>query len=456
MMFNYRCKPLAILLVIVFAATHHADAQKPLSLKECLDYASTNNRNIKISGYELEVSKRKVYEQYGAYLPQVSISGSLDDNLKLNKQLLPAEMFGGTPGTYKAVSFGTKYNLSTSAQLTQSLYDPQFWVNLRSVKNSKLLSEQSLKKTQEQVSYSISVRYFQALIAQKQLDVLKTTLGASEESLKSAELRRKNGMAKQLDVDKLRVSFNNTQSILKQAELSYKQAINNLKFQMGMPLDSTIALPEAIPNFSFEKDGSEISSTTIEARSDYQMLKTNLVQLEIDRKKSIASYLPTLSFYGNYGYSAMNQEFKFYESDQRWFNSSSVGLKLSIPIFSGFQRYHRLNQSKLNLAKGQENLKLNEQSIKLEISNYQVQYLNALDNIKNESENYELAKRVYESTQLECKQGISTALDLVQAESALREAQNSYFNKLLNLYIAKIDLEQSKGNLQSFINSQIR
>lgn len=445
----------ALLIASLLASS--ASAQKSTTLKECLEYASTNNRNLKISGYELNVAQSKVNEQLGAYLPQVNVTASLDDNLKLNKQLLPAEMFGGTPGTYKAVSFGTKYNVAAGAQVTQSIFDPQFFVALKTAKTNRVLSEQSLKKSHEQVTYNISVGFYQALIIQKQLNVLRSTLNTSEEMMKSVELRRKNGMAKQIDVDKLKVSYNNTQSMLRRTELSYGQSLNNLKYQMGMPLDSTIVLPDAVPDITFDRQPTgSVTDSTIESRSDYQMLKTSLSLTELDKKKQQASFLPILSVYGTYSYSAMNKEFKFYESDQRWFNSSSIGLKLSVPIFSGFQKHQRVNQSKINIAKSQENLKLTEQSIRLQISNYEIQYRNALDNIQNESENFELAKRVYESTQLECKEGVSKTLDLVQAESALREAQNSYFNKLLSLYIAKIDYEQSKGNLENFVNNQIK
>lgn len=449
-----RTIPLLMLTSLVAIAT---EAQRVTTLKECLEYAGTNNRSLKISGFEMEIAQRKVNEQLGAYLPQVNISGNLDDNLKLNKQLLPAEMFGGTPGTYKAVSFGTKYNLSAGAQVTQSIYDPQFWVALKSARTSKVLSEQNMKKSREQVTYNVSVGYYQALIIQKQLNVLRATLNNSEESLKSMVLRQKNGMAKQIDVDKLRVSLNNTRSMLKQAELSYDQSLNNLKFQMGMSMDSTIVLPDVVPDVNLDNQPvTGITQSEIDNRSDFQMQKTNLMLTDIERKRSIASFMPTLSAYGTYSYSAMNQQFKFYESDQRWFNSSSVGLKLSIPIFSGLQRHQRLMQSKLNVEKGQENLKLTEQNIRLQISNYEMQYRNALDNIQNENENFELAKRVYESTMLECKQGVSTTLDLIQAESALREAQNRYFNKLLSLFVARIDLEQSKGNLEAFIATQTK
>jgi outer membrane protein TolC len=55
---------------------------------------------------------------------------------------------------------------------------------------------------------------------------------------------------------------------------------------------------------------------------------------------------------------------------------------------------------------------------------------------------------------LEYKQGTGSALDIIQAESSFMVAQNTYFNKLLNLYIARIDLEKAKGTLMNFINNQ--
>jgi outer membrane protein len=187
---------------------------------------------------------------------------------------------------------------------------------------------------------------------------------------------------------------------------------------------------------------------------DYQLRKTNLSLSELDKKRSLAAYHPTLSFYGNYNFNAMRKEFTFFESGYDWFQSSSVGLKLSVPIFSGLQRYSRVSQSELNVLKAKEGLKLAEQAIKVDVSNYEIKYSNALANIKSEKENLDLAESVYKNTQLEYQQGASNTLDLIQAQSSYMVAQNTYYNKLLNLYIARIDQEKAKGNLIRFINNQ--
>jgi len=83
----------------------------------------------------------------------------------------------------------------------------------------------------------------------------------------------------------------------------------------------------------------------------------------------------------------MRSEFDVFNSGKEWYTSSAIGLNLKIPIFSGFERLAKVEQSQLNIEIAQENLRLSEQSIKVEFSNYTIQYRTALDNIHNEKEN---------------------------------------------------------------------
>jgi len=216
------------------------NAQKPLSLKECINYSSSNNSKVKIANYDASASKEKIREQKGIYLPQLNGTGSLDDNLRLTTTLLPGVLAGKPEGTYIPVTFGTKYNVSGGLQLTQKIYDRPSLLGIKSAKISNELSLQNLQKINETTVYNISVVYYQTLVIQMQINTLKATLKVSEQSLKSIELKYNNGMAKKIDVDKIRVNFNNTRSQLEQSELAYSQSLNTLKFQMGMPVDSSL------------------------------------------------------------------------------------------------------------------------------------------------------------------------------------------------------------------------
>jgi outer membrane protein len=424
-----------------------------VTLKQCIEYANRNNSDLRNAQYDLEITQKKIEEQIGSILPQVDISGSYTDNMKLSTTAMPAELVGGNAGETVAISMGTKHNLSAGANLNQKIYDPTFRVALKAAKIAKQQSEQTLRQTLEQVVYNISVTYYKTLVIQKETDVLKATLDASTESLASTELKYKNGMAKKIDVDKIRVSGNNTRSGLQQSELSYQQSLNQLKYYMGMPVDSTIALSDTTLSLELSPEIIRVDDFNVENHIDYKLQQTSLNLYEANKKKEVAGYLPTLSLNGFYDYNAMRNKFNFLKSGQNWYNSYGLGATLSIPVFDGLQRKNRISQSKLDIKKAEENIRLTAQSLKVNLSNYEIEYRNAVDNIKNEKDNMDLAKSVYDNSQLAYRQGTVSSLELVQAQSSYREAQSNYFNKLLNLYIARIELEKSKGNLIEYTNN---
>jgi outer membrane protein TolC len=442
-----------IFLILFFAASSfYLQAQKPLTLKECINYSNTHNSDIKIAGYDVTISQKQVNEQIGTMLPQVEISASYKDNLKLSTTTMDAALFGGKAGETIAITTGTQHNVTTEVSLDQKIYDPTFGAALKAAKYTKLQSEQTLQQTQEELVYNVSITFYETLVIQKETDVLKATLDSSLASLASTELKLKNGMAKKLDVDKIRVSSNNTRSSFQQSELSYKQSLNNLKYYMGMPVDSAIVLADTILSIVTPEIIS-IDSISVENHIDYKLKITSLQLYEANKKNEVAGYLPTLSFNAFYDYDAMRDQFNFFKSGEVWYDSYGIGLTLSIPVFDGLQRKSRIAQAKLEIKKAEENILLTSQSLKVDLSNYDIEYRNAIDNIKNEKENLDLAQSVYDNTQLGYKQGTSSALELVQAESSYREAQSNYFNKMLNLYIARIELEKSKGTLIEYINN---
>ena len=178
-----RSKKIIFFILFHAISSFYLHAQKPLTLKECISYSFANNSNIKIANYNVDISQKKIAEQLGGYLPQINASGSLDDNLKLTTQLLPAEMMGGTPGTYIPVKFGNKYSMSGGVQLTQKIYDPLSLLLIKSVKTSKDISVLSQQRTSELTAYSISLIYYQTLVIQMQKNVLKSILKKSAKPL---------------------------------------------------------------------------------------------------------------------------------------------------------------------------------------------------------------------------------------------------------------------------------
>jgi outer membrane protein TolC len=223
---------------------------------------------------------------------------------------------------------------------------------------------------------------------------------------------------------------------------------------MGMPQENELDIVE-IENFP-EFDTYETikgGENFFENRVDYRLLKTALSMQKSEKSLYVSQYIPSLSLTYNYGYQAQTNFFDDITKGDNWFASSSIALSLNVPIFSSFQRWFRVSQANTNIRKLEEGIATSVEGMKVEANNYGSQYINAFENMKNEKENLNLAEEVYKSTHLDYDQGRASALDIIQAETSYTESQNNYYSKLLSLYLARLDIEQSKGNVINFINN---
>lgn len=465
---NANKRRLSIWLIALALASNAQSPTENYSIKACLEYAAEHSSQLKVAKYNEDIAMQQTNEVVGRALPQANINGTWEDKLKVPLLIIPGG-FGGaastgpgssstTPTTGEAtkIRMGYQFNTSVVGEVTQMIVDPAFGVGLKAAKQSAVLYKQQSQQVSEKAVYNIASAYYQSVVLQKQLAYLQSNLVSTQRTLATTELKLKNGVAKQVDVSRLRVNANNLQSQIRQTELSLKQALNTLKFQMGMPLSQPIYLTDtSLVVQNEERALAEGSDDYTAQRIDYKLLETNLRLQQLDKANHLRGYFPSLTAFANYGYQAQGPDFGFVKMPStNWveYTTSSIGLRLRVPIFDGLQRNARVQQSKLKIDQIEENLTLSKQTIGLEVANAMTQYRNTLERIEAEGQNVQLAEEVYQVTQLEFKEGVSTSLDLITAETSLRQAQNTYTQTLLNLYTARLDVERAKGNLSTYFN----
>jgi len=97
-----------------------------------------------------------------------------------------------------------------------------------------------------------------------------------------------------------------------------------------------------------------------------------------------------------------------------------------------------------------------EQDINKANAAAEMQHQNAVKKLTNsirsaeaQQENLRLAEEVYGQTELLYKEGLSPLTDLLEAETALREARTAYNNQIINVKTAQIDLYKSTGDIST-------
>ncbi|CAM3916688.1 Outer membrane protein TolC [Pedobacter westerhofensis] len=442
-----------ILLAFIFFVPFQLFSQEQWNLKACIAYGLKNNRNSTVYENEKRAADAKAKEALADYLPKVSLTGTLDNNLKVQESVIPGGVFGPDP---IRVAFSQKYNSNAQAQLDQTIYDQSLLTGLKASKYNKQQAEVNIRKSEETIIYNIGNAYYQIYVYREQLRLLKENLGTYRGQVNIFKLQVEKGVTLQKDLDKVTVDYNNAISQIRIAESNLTLSQNQLKYEMGYPISSalpvdSVSQQDVAIHIDATNSNDLASPFVVGNRVDYRLSEINARLLDIDEKRIKAGAMPKLTGYARYGAVGFGNSIGPAFKDLSPF--SAVGLKLSIPIFDFFRRNAQYNQAKYKSLNATENLKLDEGKYELEYENAKTKINNARQNLESDSRNIQLAESVFKTTDLQYRKGVTDLTEWLTAQNSIKESQNNYLNSLFSFYQAKLDLEKASGNLKTFYTS---
>jgi outer membrane protein TolC len=419
------------------------------SLQEAQNYALENSFTVKGSDYDLKVAKKKVWEAISTGLPQVSANADYSKNLDIPVSLLPAEIFGGNAGEYTPVKFGQTYAGSATINVDQKIFDGSYIVGLGAAKVFVQLSQNTKAKSEIEVKDAVAQAYYNVLVARENYKTIEENLVITKKTHFETKAYYENGFREELDVDQVMLMLKRSENQLSDAKRAISNALIMLKFTMGYEIEQEIELKNDLETFITPLRISKANSTdlNIENHIDYRIVDTQLKAQKLIVRNEQAGYLPNISAFYNYGKNTSTDASNVYKSNVPWFKSSMIGLKLNVPIFTGFNRRSKIKQEKINYKKI-EDLKYNtEQSLKKDLSISHNSLVNAKENYENDLKGLEIAKRIYEKTLIKFNEGISTSTDLSNIEEQYLNSHTAYINSTLNLLNSKLAFDKALGKL---------
>ena len=126
---------LFLLLTLLMGMTQAQELPESLSLKEAISFGLTNNRSIINADRDIQKAKKDKWKTIATGLPQISSEVNYQNFLKMPVSLVPAEFFGGKPGDFAELTFGTEQNIIGSVKLEQLLFDGSYLGNKLFFKN---------------------------------------------------------------------------------------------------------------------------------------------------------------------------------------------------------------------------------------------------------------------------------------------------------------------------------
>ena len=438
-------KRIFIVLSICYSAAVHAES--PYSLKQCIDYALKNHRSVKMAANDVETAHARKREGQSAYMPQVNAQLKWDDNLILQSSIIPSLTLGSFVTPEQTVKFGTQYNTLAGVQLDQMLFNWSYIQGIKAIQPGYDIAKTKKLKTENDVVYNTIVSYYNVLLINENEKLLKQNKDRLTKTIPIVKLQLDKGMVRKVDVDKVQVNYNNIVSQLSMLSAKKGVALNNLKYNMGFPLDGALDIDTTF-NHEIISSANYTDTANINNRIEMQLMRKNINLQKILLERTKGNYLPQLSFYLKYG--GMSFGNKYAQAFTNWHQFSSLGFQVNIPLFDGLRNASAIKMGKLNISNLQEDMALQAEGMKLQMMNASTEMQNAEETLSLNKENIDLAKSVYDVSTLQYQKGMISYTDWMTAEYSYKEAEQNYLTSLVKYLQSKIDADKSNNNLDIY------
>ncbi len=458
-----------ILMVAQFTYAQTAPQQQiyQISVNDAVNLAFKNLPSIKNLEIDAKIQLQVNKQIETAAYPQVTGSANVQKFLQLPQFLFP----DGTataiysilksegvrdgagnpinrdiPVELRKVSFQQPWNASAGVTLNQLLFQPDVFVGLQARQASVQYSNINIEVEKERVREQAHKQYYGVLIAQKQLVFITEGIARLEKLKYDVEQLYKQGFREKLDIDKIQVPLNNLQTTKNLLQNGIDLNYAALKYAIGVPQTDSITLTDKLDEKVLAGVLTEEQSFDYNNRKEIQLLNTVKKLQGLDVKRQKLSNLPTVAAFVNYQVQGQGQQF-ITNPNTLWIKTSVIGMQVNVPIFSGFSRKYKINESLLKLQKVDNSISQVKQAIDLEQTINKKVLANASLNLDIQKRNMELAKAVYNTSKKKYEQGLASSFELLTDQNAITDAESKYFEALYQAQVAKISYLKAIGKL---------
>lgn len=434
---------LTILITLLLA--HSGIGQEARSytftLEQAVTYALDSNRTAINARRDIAKAIKQKWETTASGLPQINGAIDYQNQLIQPTAFIPAEFFGGEPGTFQPVIFGTQQNASVVATLNQLIFDGSYLVGLQAAKTFLEFSENANEKTQLEVRKGVINAYGGVLIARESVAILDRNLATLKKNLDDTRVIVENGLAEAEDAEQLELTYKQLLSQRDNAQRMENIALQMFNNALGLDIDTNTTLIQSLEDLASPALELLSSNFSVNNNVDWK-IATNLTQqrkLELKLEKSRA--LPTLGGFVNFGTATGQNEFNFFDSSTRWFAQSIAGVSLNVPIFSSGSRNAKTARASIALDQATSDLEETIQQIELAFAKAKNDHQFAVSTFENTKQNLELAERIENKNRIKFQEGVGSSFDLRQAQTQLYSIQQEVLQCMLNIVTTKAELE---------------
>ena len=434
-------KTLQLLVFLVGASTFGQESISSFTLEQAIDYALIENASMKNAVADKKDALAQKWATIASGLPQIQGSVNYQNQLKQPVAQIPAEFFGGEPGTFSEVVFGQPQSLNASVTWNQLIFDGSYVVGVQATRTFLEYSQNAYDKTALEVRASIVSAYANALMAAQSAELLSKNVAQIERNLFEATALLKNGLGEEETVDQLRLTFKTLQSNERNAYRLATISKQMLNVMMGREINDPLYLLDTLERLVGIEMVEELPTDfDLTKNIDYRMVQNLTEQRSLELKLAKSKALPTLSSSFSLGANAFGDTFDFLSTDKKYFNTAILGVNLQIPLFSSLLRSANTQRAKIADLKAQNTKTETERLLALQFETLTSALTLAREQVVTTKDNLDLAQRIADKNEIKFKEGMASSFELREAQLQLFAAQQEYLSALVSVVTSHNDL----------------
>ncbi len=442
---------LVVSMVIGLFVQAFAQQEAPgtMHLKDAIQMSLDNSAQLKKAQLDRTALDERIKEQRSSALPQVKAGVNFDAFPLLPTQLIPGEVLGRPDGSFVPVQFGRPWQLTGSISAEQILYSEAGRRMSPVIDATRALTDLLTERTEDEVTYqtiTIWYQYFQTAQLRRTVDANHEKLAALK---KIADLQFVNGYITSTDVKRIKVALTNLETQRFNLDNGIDALRETLQFVCGIPYEQAIDPKEDLE--SPAADSSEWLAVELEVENTKEMRLLGR-QAEINTIQSHsgkAANWPVISAYATGWVQNQGNDPAFFVT-KRWYGMAAVGVKAQVSLFDGFRQKHKNALLHIDLQKIREDMRQLTSAKALEFRQARAQFTGSLRSLKTQVDNVALAREIMDKLALRYKEGEIPLTDLLNAQTALSEAETNYWQQVFSYKLAVLRLAKVTGRLGVF------
>ena len=404
-----------------------------LSLKEAQDYAVKQNRSLHNASLAVQEAYAQRWQTIAAMLPSVDAGYTYSDYLGYKAELT----MGGMPVTIPMPNVGA-FTVTAAVGINGQGVVGALLNNI-AIDMKKI----SLEQSESELRGNVLSSYVSVLALQSISDLLDSSLVNIEQLLLMTQSAVDAGAAEQTTADQIKVRANAIKNNITTQRNAIELAKSALKVLLDVPVHTQIELTD---NLEGVLSGERVlgllgEDFKIENNLNYQMLSKNVQLAKRNVHMAGWAYGPTVSLAYNY------TDQKYYgDGGMRMTPPNLVQLSVKMPLWSSGKRAAGVVEKKIALEQAKNTLSETGDQLEIQYQQLRNNLTSAYETYLNERDNIIVTKRVFASATEKFRYGTSSSLELTNASNDLISAQSTYVQAMLSLVNAQVELEKFLNN----------